>query len=101
MATKANKERGEAKLVLGGKEHTLRFDLNALVELEEALGVPLAELGNTTMSIKNVRSMLWAGVLHENEDITEKEIGKHVDMNNMEEVQTAISTAFASAKAKN
>lgn len=97
----ANKERGESKLVLGEKEYTLRFDLNALVELEDKLGVPLSEMGNMKITIRNIRSMLWAGILHEAPELTEAEIGKYVDMGNMEEVQTAISQAFNKVQAKN
>lgn len=97
----ANKERGEAKVVLGDSEYTLRYDLNALVELEDKMGVPLSEMGEMKITIRNVRSMLWAGILHENAEITEKEIGSHVDMENMEEVQSAISKAFSKVQAKN
>lgn len=97
----ANKQRGESKIVLGDKEYTLRFDLNALVELEDKMGVPLSEMGEMKITIRNVRSMLWAGVLHQEPEITEQEIGKFVDMDNMEEVQTAISEAFGQVKAKN
>lgn len=97
----ANTQRGESKLVLGGNEYTLRYDLNALVELEDKMGVPLSEMGEMKITIRNVRSMLWAGILHENDEITEKEIGKFVDMENMEEVQEAISKAFSKVQAKN
>ncbi|MDT0149978.1 hypothetical protein Q9R38_25905 [Priestia aryabhattai] len=101
MAKTANKERGESKLVLGEKEYTLRYDLNALVELEEKLGVPLSEMGKIQITIKNVRSMLWAGVIHQEPEITEREIGSYVDMENMEEVQTAITGAFSKVSTKN
>lgn len=98
---KANKERGEAKVVLGGVEHTLRYDLNALVELEEKMGIPLSEMGETKISIKNVRSMLWAGLIHENADLTEVEVGSLVDMDNMAEVQEAITGSFGAVASKN
>ncbi|PFW43801.1 hypothetical protein [Priestia megaterium] len=101
MAKTANKERGESKLTLGEKEFTLRYDLNALVELEDKLGVPLSEMGNIQITIKNVRSMLWAGVIHQEPEITEREVGSYVGMENMEEVQKAISTAFSGVQAKN
>jgi hypothetical protein len=97
----ANEQRGEAKLVLGEKEYVLRYDLNALVELEDKMGIPLSEMGNVQITIRNIRSMLWAGVLHQAPEVTEQEIGKHVDMENMEEVQTAISKAFNKVQAKN
>lgn len=97
----ANKQRGEGKLMLGEVERTLRYDLNALAELEDALGVPLSELGNIEMKIKNVRSILWAGLLHEDESLTEKEVGKHITIDNMEEVQKAIGEAFGGVPAKN
>ncbi|MCY8048446.1 gene transfer agent family protein [Bacillus haynesii] len=97
----ANKQRGESKVTLGDKEYSLRYDLNALVELEDRMGVPLSEMGEMKITIRTVRSMLWAGVLHENPDVTEEELGKYVDMENLEDIQGAISEAFSKVNVKN
>ncbi|MBE7117266.1 hypothetical protein FT641_27220 [Bacillus paranthracis] len=97
----ANTQRGESKITLGDKEFDLRYDLNAFVEIEEAMGVPMSEIGNIKISMKNIRSMLRAGVLHEHPEMTEREIGSLVTMENFAEVQKAVAVAFGSAKAKN
>ena len=98
---KANVKRGEEKVVLGGVERVLRYDMNALVELEEKMGMPLSELGNVSVTMRNVRSMLWAGLIHAEPELTEPEVGGLVDMGNMVEVQEAIGKAFGQATAKN
>lgn len=94
----ANKQRGESKIILNGEEKKLRYDLNALVELEDKMGVPISELGNIKMSIKNIRSLIWCGLLHEDETITEVEIGKHITMENLTEVQESVMAAFGQLK---
>lgn len=96
----ANKHRGFVKVELD-KERTLRYTMNALAEIEDALGVPLAELQTVKMTMKNIRVILWAGLIHEDEDLTQLEVGNMVDLNNMEEVQTKVAEAFAMAQEKN
>ncbi|MCS0827383.1 gene transfer agent family protein [Cytobacillus firmus] len=96
----ANKEKGIVSITLD-KERTLRFTLNSLAEIEDKLGVPLSKMAELELGIKTVRTMLWAGLIHEDEDLTEKEVGNMVDFTNLNEVQTKVSEAFAVATAKN
>jgi hypothetical protein len=90
----ANKERGLVEIELGGKVRTLNYDLNAMAELEDKLGIEVSEMENMKMSIKNVRAMLWAGLIHEDEELTEKEVGAMVNMQNMNYVQERLTEAF-------
>lgn len=55
-----NKYRGEAAITLGDKTFALCLTMNALVEIEETMGVPLARLGEVLAqpSLKQVRSIL-------------------------------------------
>jgi hypothetical protein len=97
----ANKQRGFVKVELD-KERNLRYTMNALAEIEDQLGVPLSEMAELKMTIKNVRVILWAGLIHEDEELTQQEVGNMVDLENMQEVQEKVAEAFAMAdKGKN
>jgi hypothetical protein len=96
----ANKQKAMVSITLD-KKRNIRFTLNALAEIEDALGVPLSKLQDVELGIKTVRTMLWAGLIHEDEELTERQVGNLVDFTNLEEVQTKVSEAFAIATAKN
>jgi hypothetical protein len=98
----ANKQRGIVEVELGGKVRNLRYTMNALAEIEDRLGVPLSEMENVKMTMKNVRIILHCGLIHEDEELTEKEVGNMVDLENMQYVQERVAEAFAmSQKGKN
>jgi hypothetical protein len=97
----ANKQRGMVKVQLD-KMRNLRYTMNALAEIEDQLGVPLSEMGEIKMTIKNVRVILWSGLIHEDPELTQEEVGNMVDLENMQDVQEKIAEAFAMAdKGKN
>ena len=96
----ANKQKGIIAITLD-KKRNIRFTLNALAEIEDSLGVPLSKLSEVELGVKSVRTMLWAGLIHEDEALTEREVGNMVDFDNLEEVQAKVSEAFAVATAKN
>jgi len=93
----ANKHRGFVSIELD-KKRNLRYTMNALAEIEDALGVPLAELQNVAMTIKNVRVILWAGLIHEDADLTVEDVGNMVDLTNFQEVQEKVAEAFSMSK---
>lgn len=95
----ANKQRQMVGLELQGKTYTLRYTLNSLAEIEDKLGVTLAELDKVNLGIKSIRVLLWAGLIHEG--LTEFEVGDMVDFDNFEYVQTKVAEAFEMATRKN
>lgn len=88
----ANVERGEVKITLD-KERTIKFTLNTLIEVEDALGHSLTELGDN-ITIRAVRTLLTAGLRHEDAELTEQFVGSLITMDNMAEVQDALGTAM-------
>lgn len=88
----ANVERGEVKITLD-KERTIKFTLNALIEVEDGLGHSLTELGEN-VSIRAVRTLLTAGLRHEDAGLTEEYVGNLITMDNMAEVQEALGEAM-------
>ncbi len=96
----ANKQRAAISVELD-KTRTIRFTLNSMAEMEDKLGVPLSKLGEIELGVKSVRTMLWAGLIHEDPELTEREVGNLVDFDNLEYVQSKVAEAFAFATEKN
>lgn len=96
----ANKQRGYIEIELD-KTRRLRYTLNSLAEIEEKLGVPVQKLAEAEMGMKAVRVFLWAGLIHEDAELTEREVGEMVDFDNFQYVQEKIAEAFQNAVAKN
>lgn len=73
-----NAHRAVVDIQATGTPHRLRYDLNAMVELEERFGVTdLVGFGELLQRarLRDIRTLLWLGVRHEAPDITEAEVG--------------------------
>jgi hypothetical protein len=79
----ANKQRGEVDLSHDGKTYTLKFSINALCELEDAMGLRFDEifsaLGERSMSMNELRSMLWGALRDNHPDIEKKVVGEIIE----------------------
>ena len=88
------------KITLGDKSRALRYDGNALYELEEKLGTPIAELADIIVSAKTIRTLLWAGLIHADPDVSEHDVGSWIGGDGvpigkaMEIVGEALADAF-------
>lgn len=86
------------------KDRTLFFDLNSFAELEEAYGsVEEAMKVMESGSIKAVRTLLWAGLIHEEMDeegnykITPKQVGSWITLDRMTYISDKLGQAIRSA----
>jgi len=84
--------KGETKIMLD-KERTIKFTLNTLIEVEDSLGFSLSELGDN-VSIRAMRTLLTAGLRHEDKELTEEFVGEYISMDAMAEVQEALADAM-------
>lgn len=86
----------EVKITLNdGVERTLKFDLNAMAELEDKYGTVDAAFEQLDKnSIKALRFILWAGLVHEDASLTEMQVGSLIDMKLMQEVAGTLGKAF-------
>ncbi len=79
-------------ITLNGEERRLRYDLNAWAEIGDRLGLTVRiahvqqDLLEARLPLRALRTVLWAGLIHENNKITEEEVGSWVDTDNMAEV---------------
>jgi hypothetical protein len=84
-----------------GRTRHLRYDFNAFCTLEEVLHLPIADFGKKLgkrMALKELRAVLYAGLIHEDPELTVKEAGElleaAVEKGQMEKVGAAIAEAF-------
>lgn len=83
------------EVILGGTKHVIKFDLNSFAELEERFGsVDDAMKTLQNGSIKGIRTLVWCGLLHENEKLTEREAGAMVGVNDLENLTEALSNSL-------
>lgn len=81
--------------LLDGVERTLRYDLNAMAELEDRYGsVDAAFEAMDNNSIKAIRCVLWAGLIHEDADLTEQKVGSLIDMQYLQGLMESVGQAF-------
>jgi hypothetical protein len=57
-------------LKVGEKEYKIKYDISALITLEEIEGVAISEVMNRTMGIKFLRNLLYAGLERNHKGIT-------------------------------
>jgi hypothetical protein len=89
-----NKERGEVKVHLD-KERVLKFTLNSLVYAEDQ-GVDLQSMNskNTKLKLKDLRTLLFAGLMHEDSELTAEDVGGMIDIQNLKPISEALNKAF-------
>ena len=80
------------------KPRTLLYDMNAFIELEEMFGtVEDAMKAVASKKMKPMRAFLWAGLIHEDEGLTEKQVGAMLTMENMEGIINKLNAAMQSS----
>ena len=92
---------------LGGKDRTIKFDLNAYAELELKYGsVEKAMDALQTGSVSALRNILWAGLIHSEAvfdtvtgdvvsyAITPYQVGSWIEPSDMQAVSTSLSEAI-------
>jgi hypothetical protein len=89
------------------KTRRLRFGINSICDLEELLEMPIMEIvpvlqDTSKMKIQFIRGMLWAGLRHEDEDLTPRKCGAIIDDyleggGTLEDLFGKVSKAFTSS----
>ena len=106
----ANPHRGSVALQAGDHAYTLSYSVNAICELEDHLGMPVAKIVNLMKDEENirmatVRALIWGALRDHHEDIGLKGAGEIATTAGisacMEKVGKAFELAFPSeAKGK-
>lgn len=84
-----------------GIEREVRFTLNAMAEIEERYGsVQAAFDALENNSVKAARCILWAGLLHSDEGLTEQQVGNLIDISNMSGLMNSMTDALGEDSAE-
>jgi len=78
---------------LGGKTRTLLLDFNALADFEEATGVNVLQTGFDEFGARHMRALIWAGLLHEEPDVTIRQVGSWLSGANMKSIMESVERA--------
>ena len=86
---------------LGGKTRNLKYGFNALVDLETSLGIPiqgLLQVLTTKATLKDMRAILWVGLIHEDKTLTPEDVGNMIEsLSDYEAIGVAVKTAIEAA----
>lgn len=78
-----------------GVAREIRFTLNAMAELEDKYGsVDAAFEKLNAGSIKAARFIMWAGLLHNEEKLSEQQVGDLIDMQCLNDIMESVSGAL-------
>lgn len=92
---KGKELKGTTTINLQGMVHELRFDMNSFCELEDRFGnINKAFEVLQNGSMKGIRTLLWAGLLHEDGEVTEKEVGEMVRIKDLTTIADKITEAL-------
>lgn len=95
------KSKGTPITLNDGVQRELKFTLNALAEMEDRYGsVDDAFKELDKGSIKAVRFVLWAGLMHSDETLTERQVGNLIDTQCMADIMNQLTAAFDNDMAK-
>lgn len=87
------------------KPRTLRYGMNALVRIEELLGKTITKLDLENISIKDLRTIVYAGLFHEDNTLNPEKVGDLIDEHSelgivAEKLGEAMTLAFGKGNAK-
>jgi hypothetical protein len=102
----ANRVIGEVSFKLGGKDYTMCFDNDALVQLEDQLDIGIVAITTEMQKwgkepervrLKWIRAMLWSGLRKHHPNMTIKQAGELIDSSSGGEVMDTITNAMQKA----
>lgn len=89
-----DKVKPKIPIVLDKQRHLL-MDLNAMVSFEDATGKSIFQgIDPKGMTAKDFRALLWSCLLHEDESLKIKDVGRMIHAGNMGELAAKIAQAW-------
>lgn len=83
------------------RPRTLRYGLNALAKVEDITGKNIMGLDLNNVSIKDLLAIIYAGLYHEDKELTVEKVGDLIDEHsNITEVAEKLGEAFTEAFGK-
>jgi hypothetical protein len=76
------------------KPRTMRFDLNAMVAFERAMGgKSIRTLSLVDPTDEERRALIWASLIHEDENLTINDVGRMISFGSLPDVYAAATEA--------
>ena len=96
MANIENVRKAPVVIDIGdGIERRLRYTLNAFALIEEKYGtIDKAMEALEAGSIAAIRFALWAGLVHEDENLTEHYVGNQIELSDLENLAEKMNNAM-------
>ena len=76
------------------KPRNIRLDTNALVKVEEVTGRPISSFLPGTVGMRDIRAFLWAGLIHEDRELTLLETGQLMDRADYNYIEDKVTEAI-------
>lgn len=77
------------------KERNFKFGMKAISLIEKKLGVPIGKIDMENMTMEDAATMMWAGLVHEDKDLTPDKVMDLIDdYSDMETAFNAMSDAL-------
>ena len=77
------------------KPRRLRYGINALCMLEDVLGKPLAKLDTGDLAMKDLRAIIYCGLVNDDKSLTPEVVGDLIDdYSNLNEALAKMNEAF-------
>lgn len=91
--------RQERRVDLGKRTAVLRYDMNAICELEEAIGGPVTTLLSDAkrLGFREIRALVWAGMLHGEPTNTLAKVGAWIDAARFADIAKVAAEALSAA----
>lgn len=96
MANVKKVKRKPTEIELGdGVVRTIKYTLNSFAEMEDRYGdVDAAIEKMSAGSVKAIRLILWAGLLHNDEKLTEEQVGSLIELDDIQYLSDKMNEAM-------
>ena len=85
------------------KERNLAFPLMSLIRLKKEHGLDVKDFADEKVSqdIENILKVVWAGLIHEDKELTVEDVGYMVDVSELPELAKKLTEIFQGMSSKN
>lgn len=84
------------------KERTMKYPVFSLIRLQKETGIKLTDLSDPekAQDLEVIVSLIWAGLIHEDRELTIEDVGNMLDLSDLTEVSTVMAEVLNGAVKK-
>lgn len=90
------------KITICGKERTVKYPVFALIKLKKDTGIQLKDLQDKDKAedLETIVSIIWAGLIHEDDSLTVEDVAKDIELDQLEEVAQKVTEVLTKSVKK-